>query len=149
MRPLKKTKFSFLFFFLFVCLFVLNFCLFRAIPVAYASSQTRGPIRAAAASLHHRHSKKGSEPRLQPTPRLTATPDPLPTEWGHGLNPCPHGYQLDLLPLSHNGNSKAEFFKLSSLLSFMHMLTSYYTENCPWFITHKYPQIFYLVVLQN
>ena len=31
-----------------------------------------------AAGLHHSHSKMGSEPRLQPTPQLMATP---------GLNP--------------------------------------------------------------
>ena len=29
-----------------------------------------------AASLHHSHSNVGSEPHLQPTPQLTATPDP-------------------------------------------------------------------------
>ena len=30
------------------------------------------------------HSKVGSEPHLQPTPQLMATPDPSPTEQGHG-----------------------------------------------------------------
>ena len=34
----------------------------------------------------------GSEPRLQCTPQVTATPDPQPTERGQGLNPHPHGY---------------------------------------------------------
>ena len=29
--------------------------------------------------------------RLPPTPQLTATPDPEPTEQGQGLNPQPHG----------------------------------------------------------
>ena len=33
-----------------------------------------------------------SVPPLQPTPQLTATPDPQPTERGQGSNPQPHGY---------------------------------------------------------
>ena len=67
-----------------LCLFVcFCFCLFafsRATPiyapVAYGGSQTRGRIGAVAASLHQSHSNAGSEPRLQPTPQLTATLDP-------------------------------------------------------------------------
>ena len=57
------------------------FCLFVAIswaaPAAYGGSQARGPIGAAATGLRqsHSHSHAGSEPRLQPTPQLTATPD--------------------------------------------------------------------------
>ena len=47
-------------------------CLFRAALLAYGGSQARGQIRTAAAGLHYR----GSEPRLQPTPQLTAMPDP-------------------------------------------------------------------------
>ena len=35
---------------------------FRAVPMAYGSSQTRGPIGAAAASLYHSHDNVGSEP---------------------------------------------------------------------------------------
>jgi len=73
-----------LFFFLFV--FVFFFCLLSlfvvvvvaiswAAPAAYGVSQARGPIGAIAAGLHQRHSNAGSEPRLQPTPQLTATPD--------------------------------------------------------------------------
>ena len=56
------------------------FNLFRATPIAYGSSQARGQIRAVAASLHHSHSNAGSEPHQQPTPQLTATPDPQPTK---------------------------------------------------------------------
>ena len=37
-------------------------------------------IGALAASLHHSHSNAGFELRVQPTPQLTATPDPKPTE---------------------------------------------------------------------
>ena len=59
-------------FFFFFCLFAFS----RASPAAYGGSQARGLIRAVAASLCHSHSNAGSEPRLQPTPQLTATPDP-------------------------------------------------------------------------
>ena len=48
--------------------------LFRAASVAYRGSQTRGPIGARAAGLHH--SNAGSEPHLGPTPNITAVPDP-------------------------------------------------------------------------
>ena len=60
--------------------------------MAYAGSQAWDQIGAAAASLHHSHSNMGSEPRLQPVPRLTATLDPEPTDRGQGLNLRPHGY---------------------------------------------------------
>ena len=50
------------------------FFLLRATPVAYGSSQARGQIGAAAASLHH--SNVGSEAHLGPAPQLKATPDP-------------------------------------------------------------------------
>ena len=50
----------------------------RATPVAYGGSQTRGLIRAVAASLNHSHSNSnvGSKPRLGPTPQLMAMMDP-------------------------------------------------------------------------
>ena len=35
-----------------------------------------GQTGAAAAGLYHSHSNARSEPRLQPTPQLIATPDP-------------------------------------------------------------------------
>jgi len=64
------------FFFFFVCLFVfVFFAISWAAPTAYGGSQARGLIGAVAASLHQSHSNAGSEPRLQPTPQLTATPD--------------------------------------------------------------------------
>ena len=66
--------------------------LFRAAPVAYGSSQARGPIVTTAAGLHHSHSNTGSEPLLGPTPKLMATPDPQRTDQCQGLNPYPHGY---------------------------------------------------------
>ena len=55
---------------------VLLFCLFRAAPSAYASSQARGRIGAAVADLHHSHRNSGSKLHLQPTLQLTAMPDP-------------------------------------------------------------------------
>ena len=55
---------------------IIIFLTFRAAATAYGGSQVRGPIRAAAAGLYHSHSNARSEPRLQPTPKLTATPDP-------------------------------------------------------------------------
>ena len=61
-----------------ICYFLLSFffCLFRALPVAYGSSQARGLIRAVAAGLRHSHSKARSELCLGPTPQLTAMLDP-------------------------------------------------------------------------
>ena len=44
----------------------------RAVPVAYGCSQAWGLIRAVAIDLHQRPSNTGSEPRLRPTPQLTA-----------------------------------------------------------------------------
>ena len=52
------------------------FCHFRDEPLAYEGSQARGPIGAVAASLCQSHSNTGSEPPLQPTPQITAVPDP-------------------------------------------------------------------------
>ena len=54
----------------------LFFFSFRAIPTAYGGSQARGRIGAVATGLHHSHSNAASEPHLQPTPQLTAMPDP-------------------------------------------------------------------------
>ena len=45
-------------------------------PKAYGVSQARGLTRAVAAGLHQSYSNSGSELHLQPTPQLTATPDP-------------------------------------------------------------------------
>ena len=50
----------------------LFFFLFMDTPAAYGSSQAKGQIGAAAAGLRHSHSHTGSEPRLRPTPQLTA-----------------------------------------------------------------------------
>ena len=42
-------------------LFLLVFCLFRAAPAAYGSSQTKHQIGAAAAGLYHSHRNAESE----------------------------------------------------------------------------------------
>jgi len=65
--------------------------------MAYGDSKARGGIGAVATGLRQSHSNTGSEPRLQPTPQLTATQDPQPTEQSQGLNPQPHGSLLDSL----------------------------------------------------
>ena len=55
--------------------FLIFFAIFWAATTAYGGSQARGRIGAVATSLHQSHSNAGSEPRLQPTPQLMATPD--------------------------------------------------------------------------
>ena len=52
--------------------FFFSFLLFRAAPVAYGGFQVRSLIRTTASGLRHNHSNAGSEPRVQPTPQLTA-----------------------------------------------------------------------------
>ena len=56
--------------------FFFFFVFSRAAPAAHGDSQSRGIIRAAAASLGQSYSNAGSEPCLQPTTQLTAMPDP-------------------------------------------------------------------------
>ena len=52
-----------------------SFSLFRAGSVVYGSSQARGQIGAAVASLRHSHSKLGSKLCLRSTSQLTAMLD--------------------------------------------------------------------------
>ena len=66
-----ETKAEGTFYFIF-CLFAISW----AVPAAYGGSQARGPVGAIAASLSQSHGNARSEPNLQPTPQLTATPDP-------------------------------------------------------------------------
>ena len=91
-------------------IFYFCFLLFRATLTAHGSSQAKGWIRAAAASLHHSHSNTGYKPCLWTTPQFTAMLDPQPIEWGQGSNPHPHGYQSDSFPLRHNRNSLKNIF---------------------------------------
>ena len=69
---LKKASPRVAFFFFFFGLFAFP----RAASAAYGGSQARSLSRAVAAGLHQSHSNASSEPRLRPTPQLTATPDP-------------------------------------------------------------------------
>ena len=64
------------------------FSLIRAALAAYGGSQARGLIGAAAAGLHLSHSNAGSGLCLQPTPQLTAMPDPSPAERKPGMEPA-------------------------------------------------------------
>ena len=92
--------------------YFLFFCLFRATPVAHGDSQARGRIGAIAAGLCHSHSIAGSEPRLQPTPQLTETPDRQPTEQGQGPNPQPHGSQSDSLTTVPRRELQTKYFNV-------------------------------------
>jgi len=85
--------FIFIFFIFYFCPFAISW----AAPAAYGGSQARGRTGAAATSLRQSHSNAGSEPHLQPTPQLTATPDCQPTEQGQGPNLQPHGSWSDSL----------------------------------------------------
>ena len=70
--------------FLWVFLVFCFFCLFRAAPTTYWSSQARGWIWAAAARLHHSHSNTGSEPHLW----QCQIPNPL-SHWARlGIKPA-------------------------------------------------------------
>ena len=73
----KKFFFFFFlsFFFFFVVVVVVIVAISWAAPAAYGDSQARGLIGAVATGPRQSHSNAGSEPRLQPTPQLTATPD--------------------------------------------------------------------------
>ena len=68
----QSIKLEALIFFSFFDLFAIS----RAALAAYGGSQARGLIRAVATGLRQSHSNAGSEPHLQPTPQLTAMPDP-------------------------------------------------------------------------
>ena len=50
--------------FIIIIIIIIIILLFKAVPVAYGSSQTRGRIEAVAAGLCRSHSNTGSEPRL-------------------------------------------------------------------------------------
>ena len=71
LTPTLRIRFNFFLFFVFG-LFAISW----AALVAYGGSQARGRIGAVAAGLRQSHSNSESELSLQPTPQLTAMPDP-------------------------------------------------------------------------
>jgi len=85
--------------------FFFGFLLFRAKPAAYLSSQARGQIRAAAASLHQSHRNAGSELHLRPTSQLTAMPDPSPLNEARDQTHILMDASQVHNSLSQNGNS--------------------------------------------
>ena len=84
--------------------------------VAYGSSQARGRIRAAAASLWHSHSNMGSEPHLWPVLQL-AMPDPQPTERGQQSNLNPHQHHIGFLTCWATMGTP-NIFKLNNIIIF-------------------------------
>ena len=88
MTPLLQNKIKTIVFFFFFFFF---FCPFRAVPAIYGNSQDGSQIRAVDAGLHS-HTNCGSQLSLQPSPQLTASLDPRPTEQSQGSNLVPHGY---------------------------------------------------------
>ena len=70
--PRKKLSFSIYCLLSFVVVVVVVVAISWAAPAAYGGSQARGRIGAVATGLRQSHSNAGSEPRLQPTPQLTA-----------------------------------------------------------------------------
>ena len=65
---------------IFILFFIFLAFIFLGPPGAHGGSQARGLIGAVVAALGHSYSSLGSEPCLRPTPQLTATADPRPTE---------------------------------------------------------------------
>ena len=91
----------------------------------------QGSNQSYSASLHHRHSNAGSEPPLQTTSQLWQCQILNPLRRARESNPHPHGYQLGLFLLSHNGNSLTTDFlmianehKLIQKLNFKTICTS-------------------------
>ena len=76
---------------LFIYLFI-YFLLFRAAPTAHGSSQARGQIGTAAASLHHSPRNTRFELHLRPTLQLMAMPGPYLTDRAQNSNRHPRGY---------------------------------------------------------
>ena len=63
-------------FYLFIYLFFVFLPFLGPLPTAYGGSQPRGLIGVLAPGLRQSHSNAVSEPHLQPTPQLMATPGP-------------------------------------------------------------------------
>ena len=81
-----------------------SFPFFRVAPKAHGSSQSRDQIRDAAASLHHSHSNKGSEPSATYTEVHGNARYSI--HWARpGIQPTSSLDTLDSFPLHHNGDA--------------------------------------------
>ena len=89
---------------------------FMAKLAAQVSSQARGPIRATAAGLHHSHSNAGSEPHIQPTPKLVVTWTLNSLSKARDRTCILMDASEVLSLLSHNGNSTKIFNECSHFL---------------------------------
>ena len=94
-------EYSFFFFFFFFFFFV--FCLFRAAPMAYGVSQARGLIGAAAASLHHSHTRSESPSATYTTAHGNARS--LTHWWRPGIEPATSWFLVRINSMRHDGNS--------------------------------------------
>ena len=121
----------------FIYLFI-YLAFFRATPAAYGGFQARGLIGAVAASLHQSHSNSGSEPHLRPTPQVTATLDPSPTEQGQGSNPPPRGSSSDSFLLRHDRNAIILIFQSKILDGSPHLSLGQQTILKPTEVNRKH-----------
>ena len=100
--------------------FTLFFFFFMASPVAYGSSQARGPIGATTASLRHNYSNTRSKPHLRPTYTTAHSYAGYLTHWVRpGIEPASLWTVCQVLnPQSHSRNSLFHsFWSMSSILS--------------------------------
>jgi len=86
-------------------------------------------MRAGTANVHHSYSYARSEPHLWPTPQLTATPDPQPTERGQGSNPQPHVPSWIRFHCATTGTLHVKFFFFYTNMSFNFFLVIKYKNN--------------------
>ena len=91
---------------LYISYLLFFFLVFRTILEAYGGSQARGQIGGFQA---YTTATATGEP-LRPTPQLTTTLHPRPTQPGQGWNPHPHGYQWDLFSCGSRGISHLFLF---------------------------------------
>ena len=121
-----------LFIYLFICLFAFS----RATPAAYGGSQARGWIGAVATSLRQSHSNAGSEPRLQPTPQLTANTTVHGnagslTHWARaGIEPSTSWFLVGFVNhCTMTGTPTFQFsLKISIILKLLYYATKIYKE---------------------
>ena len=87
----------------------LFFFAFQGRTCSIGSSQAGGRFRATAAARLYQNTMQDPSHVCNLHHYSQQHQIPHPTEQGQGLNSHPHGYQLDLFPLCHNGNSLNKF----------------------------------------